>query len=197
MIRTALDALTADMARYGVAPEDPDLADLRANTIDRQAPNRSALLNSGDIARTWVFIATGFAASFYTHSDGRQTLTRFFEPGHMAGNVTSAWSQDYGSDELVAIGDVTYVEFPHPYLWGHYTQGGNIGGYIRAKVIDTLRYDKDLLVCQALNDPHARYAFLRNRHPRLLDIALKKDIAAFLGVTPQGYSRFLRRRAGV
>ncbi|MEO0919060.1 MAG: hypothetical protein AAFY31_19125 [Pseudomonadota bacterium] len=191
----ALGALLADIAQYGVPLTRDELGTLRESVVAHDAPNRFKLLDSRQISKSWVFIASGFAASYYTHQDGRQTLTRFFQPGHLAGNVSSTWSQDYGSDELIAIGDVAYAELPHEYLVEQYMHGGGFGRYIRLKVIDTLRYDKDLLVCQALNDPNARYAFLCDRHPELLNIALKKDVAAFLGVTPQGYSRFLRRKA--
>lgn len=190
----ALDSLRSDVLRYGCAFEQTDWALLEKSALATRASNRSTLLCSGRIAQSWVFVASGFAASYYTHQDGRQSLTRFFEAGQLAGNVTSVWAQDYGSDELVAIGDVTYVELPHELLLKLYMGSGGLGDYIRLKVIDTIRYDKDLLVCQALNDPGARYQFLHERHSDLMKVALKKDVAAFLGVTPQGYSRFLRRQ---
>ncbi|WP_415400730.1 Crp/Fnr family transcriptional regulator [Tateyamaria sp. SN3-11] len=190
-----LEALRADIAKLGLTPEAEDWADLQKSAKVGRKANREQILDSAGVTDTWVFVASGFAASYYSHRDGRQTLTRFFEPGHIAGNVSSTWSQDYGSDELIAISGVDYVELPHSYLLGQYMRGDAIGDYVRMKVIETLRYDKDLLVCQALNDPEARYRFLHRRHPELMSVALKKDVAAFMGVTPQGYSRFLRRRA--
>lgn len=192
----ALGALRQDLARYGFPLCDQAWANICDNAVVGRAPNRAILLDSVNISSAWVFVASGFAASCYTHQNGRQSLTRFFEAGHWAGNVSSTWSQDYGSDELIAVGDVSYVTVPHQFLLAQYMQHDGFGAYIRLKVIETLRYDKDLLVCQALNDPEARFRFVQDRHPELLDVALKKDIAAFLGVTPQGYSRFLRRRMG-
>ncbi|MEL6240147.1 MAG: cyclic nucleotide-binding domain-containing protein [Pseudomonadota bacterium] len=189
-----LRALRHDLDQHGVPPTDEEWRGVCDRAVPRQVPRRATILDSGRIGSSWIFVASGYAASYYTHGDGRLTLTRFFEPGQLAGNVTSTWSNDYGSDELTAITDVSYVEIPHDFLLVEYMQGQTFGAYIRMKVIETLRYDKDLLVCQALNDPAARYRFLEDRHPCLLELALKKDVAAFLGVTPQGYSRFLRRR---
>jgi len=194
---SVLEALHADVIEYGLTPKVEDWADLREAAKVGHKKSREPILGSTGVTDTWVFVASGFAASYYSHSDGRLTLTRFFEPGHIAGNVSSTWSQDFGSDELIAIGDVDYVELPHSYLFAQYMQSGAIGDYVRMKVVETLRYDKDLLVCQALNAPEARYRFLQSRHPELMDVALKKDVAAFMGVTPQGYSRFLRRRAAI
>ncbi len=190
----SMTALRQDLDRHGIQLTEDEWRLLSDHCVSKTAARRTAILDSVRIGDSWLFIASGYAASYYGHGDGRQTLTRFFAPGNLAGNVTSTWSKDYGSDELVAISDVSYVELPHSVLLEQYLHGQALGVYIRMKVVETLRYDKDLLVCQALNEPEARYRFLEDRHPEIFEVALKKDIAAFLGVTPQGYSRILRRK---
>ncbi|MEL6167281.1 MAG: cyclic nucleotide-binding domain-containing protein [Pseudomonadota bacterium] len=186
-----------DMAGMGVILGPEERERVLARCVERQVPARGAIFDSTRVADSWAFVMSGYAASYYFHQDGRTTLTRFFEPGHVAGNVTSVWSRDYGSDELIAISDVVCIEISHDFLLGEFMSGQMLGVYLRFKVIETLRYDKDLLVCQALNAPEARFDFLLERHPKIFDVALKKDVAAFLGVTPQAYSRFLRRRSGI
>ena len=191
----AYKALQVDIDKHGVKLSDLEWRNLRDRCVAKTKECRSTILDSARIGNSWIFVASGVAASFYAHQDGRLSLTRFFAPGQMAGNVTSTWLQDYGSDELRAITDLAYVEIPHDFLLQEYMQGATFGAYLRMKVVETLRYDKDLLVSQTINDPELRFQFLNDHHPGLIDIALKKDIAAFLGVTPQGYSRFLRRKA--
>lgn len=190
----AYNALRDDINQHGLTLSDREWRDLRDRSVAKRRESRSIVLDSADIGASWIFVASGVAASFHAHQDGRLALTRFFGPGQMAGNVTSTWLQDYGSDELKAITDLVFVELPHEFLLHHYMQGAAFGAYVRMKVVETLQYDKDLLVSQTINDPELRFQFLNDHHPGLIDVALKKDIAAFLGVTPQGYSRFLRRK---
>ena len=86
-----LELLRGDIEKYGLNLEASGWEQLLEVASLKDAPNRGTILNSFGISDSWVFIATGFAASYYTHGDGRQTLTRFFEPGHIAGNVSSTW----------------------------------------------------------------------------------------------------------
>lgn len=190
----AYNALQVDINRHGMKLSDHEWQDVRDRSVAKWKESRSTILDSAQIGTSWIFVASGIAASYYTHQDGRLSLTRFFGSGQLAGNVTSTWLQDYGSDELKAITDLAYVEFPHDFLLRQYMLGDFFGQYVRMKLVETLQYDKDLLVSQTINDPELRFQFLNDRHPGLVDIALKKDIAAFLGVTPQGYSRLLRRK---
>lgn len=190
----AYNALRVDINQHGLTLSDQEWRDVCDRSVAKTKASRNIILDSAQIGTSWVFVASGFAASFYAHQDGRLSLTRFFEPGQMAGNVTSTWLKDYGSDELKAITDLVYIELPHAFLLQEYMQGAAFGAYVRMKVVETLQYDKDLLVSQTINDPDLRFQFLNDHHPGLIDIALKKDIAAFLGVTPQGYSRLLRRK---
>ncbi len=191
-----LEYLAQELESFGCAPSPADWRRICDHAFERRFHSRAPIYEASKIADRWIIISSGIASSYYTHFDGRVTLTRFFEPGHIAGNVTSTWTKDYGSDELLAITDVEGVEFPHEFLLQEYMHTQAFGAFVRLKVVQTLQFDKDLLVCQSLNDPDARLAFLEKQHVAVLQHALKKDIAAFLGVTPQGYSRILRRRRG-
>ncbi|MEO1540135.1 MAG: hypothetical protein AAFU59_07120 [Pseudomonadota bacterium] len=195
MLQSPLAHLKADMVQAGFPPGPDDWDRLTPILSARHVQRRAPIYEKCAIADRFILIFSGIAASFYTHVDGRVSLTRFFDYGQLAANVTSTFTRDYGSDELVAITDVTGVEMPRDFALGEYMSGDGFGAYLRQKIVSTIQYDKDLLVCQTLNDTDVRYRFLEQRHPGILDVALKKDIAAFLGVTPQGFSRFLHRRA--
>lgn len=188
-------ALQEDAGRCGTAMSSTRWDRVFGNARCRDVGARLPILDSGRIGASWVFIVSGVAASFHTREDGRQTLTRFFEAGALAGNFNSTILSDHDSDELVALTEVSCIEFPHEYLLSEYLDGQEFGRYLRIKLIETMQHDIDLLICQTLNDTAARYRFLETRHPDILDAVLKKDIASFLGVTPQGYSRFQRRRS--
>ncbi|MEL7313057.1 MAG: hypothetical protein AAFN07_16185 [Pseudomonadota bacterium] len=189
-----LDFLEVQMMDRGCSPTRAEWRRVCEHARERRISSRDPVYNDVEIADRWFLISSGTAGSYYTHENGRVTLTRFFEAGHIAGNVSSTWTQDYGTDRLMAISDLDGVEFSHEFLLNEYLTGRQFGQYIRMKVVETLQYDKDLLVCQSLNDADALMNFLAARHTSVFEHALKKDIAAFLGITPQAYSRILRRR---
>jgi len=183
------------MACLDCKPTRDEWCRILKNVTERSICAREPVYDDVRISDRWFLISSGIAGSYYTHVDGHVTLTRFFEAGHFAGNVTSTWTHDYGTDRLIAITPLKGVEFPHEFLLQEYMTGQQFGRYIRMKVVETLQFDKDLLVCQSLNNAEARLKFLDTRHTSVLQHALKKDIAAFLGITPQGYSRILKRHA--
>lgn len=192
----ALAVLQQDAGHRGISMSSTGWDGVFGHARCRVVGHRLPIIDSGHIGTSWVFIVSGVAASFHTHENGRQTLTRFFEKGALAGNFNSTVLSDYDSDELVALTEVLCIEFSHSFLLSEYLGGEEFGRYVRIKLIETMQHDIDLLICQTLSDTAARYRFLETRHPEILDAVLKKDIAAFLGVTPQGYSRFQKRRLG-
>ncbi|MEL6362626.1 MAG: hypothetical protein AAFR21_16230 [Pseudomonadota bacterium] len=187
--------LAHEMDRFGLSTSAPEWSDILRQSNERFVTQRTPIYSDSKIGDRWILITSGLASSNYSHPDGRITLTRFFEPGHLAGNVTSTWGKVYGSDELFAITDVEGLEFPHSYLSQELLSGKTFGTYVRLKLVETLQFDKDLLVCKSLNEPEVGLKFLEERQASVLQFALKKDIAAFLGITAQAYSRILRRHS--
>ncbi|MEO1749202.1 MAG: hypothetical protein AAFR27_11410 [Pseudomonadota bacterium] len=161
--------------------------------VERHVKARTPIYDDVTITDHVFLISSGIAASFFNHQNGHVTLTRFFEQGHIATNVDSMLTGDYGSEEVIAITDVVGLDFPFGFFFHEYSYGQEFGRFIRLHFIQTLQFDKDLLVCQNLNFPEARLRFLKTHHSSVMEHALKKDIAAFLGITPQAYSRIQRR----
>lgn len=55
-------------------------------------------------------------------------------------------------------------------------------------------FDKDILYAKTSNDTEVQYRFLESHHTEVVQRAAQKDIARFIGMTPQGLNRFLRNR---
>ncbi|MEM9794728.1 MAG: hypothetical protein AAF848_17440, partial [Pseudomonadota bacterium] len=73
-------------------------------------------------------------------------------------------------------------------------RGGVFGQYLRIKAMETLILDKDILCAKTSNDTEVQYSFLERSFPEVVQRATQKDVARFIGVTPQGLNRFLRNR---
>ena len=189
---SALAVLRDDVAASGVTLPAADWARIAAQLTEARFPGGAVIFSQGRIADRWLFVARGIAASEQSSSDGGATIARFFEPGQVCANVTSAWRQDFASDDLIAMTPLDGVLLPDPVLRHEYLRGGAFGEYLRLKVMETLLFDKDLLCAKTSTDTAVRFRFLHDRYSEVVQRVPQKDLSRFLGVTPQGLSRFLR-----
>ncbi|MEO1774347.1 MAG: hypothetical protein AAFS07_05290 [Pseudomonadota bacterium] len=189
-----VEALRADMARLDVEISAPAWAAVCGALSVTQQPAGAAIFAQVRIASAWLFVTEGITASQQTRPDGGTAIARFFEPGQLCGNLTSTWRREIAADDLVAITDVTGVLLPDTLLKAEYLSGGAFGRYLRLKIMETLLFDKDLICAKTSIETELRYRFLEQRHRSVIGVAPQKDIARFLGITPQGLSRFLRNR---
>lgn len=187
--------LYADMDTVGTNPSATDWTRITSHLRAARFHRGDFIFNQREVGNRWLFLTDGIAASQQTHSDGSHSIARFFEPPQFCGNLTSTWSNTLASDDLIAISHVSAIIIPHHYFKAQYFEGGEFGQYLRHKVIETLCFDKDLISAKTNPETEARYQFLEQRHAHVLSTAKQKHIAAFMGITPQSLSRFLRRRA--
>ena len=59
-----------------------------------------------------------------------------------------------------------------------------------------LLFEIDILNVKTVNRTEVSYNFLRERHPTVLELVPQTLIAQFCGITPEGFSRFLRNYSG-
>ncbi|MEM9431080.1 MAG: hypothetical protein AAGA32_16500 [Pseudomonadota bacterium] len=189
-----IEELTADMARFGLELDGLEFQKISEQTEPFETSSGSVFLNQTRVADRLAFVVGGLAASRQTWSDGRMTIARFFEAGDLCTNVSSAWTGELASDDLVAVTDVHGSFVPLALFHAEYFHGGTFGTYLRYRMMEAHLFAKELACAKTSNDTEIVYQFLDTHHRSVLQLAPKKDIARFLGVTPQGFSRFLRRR---
>ena len=56
-------------------------------------------------------------------------------------------------------------------------------------------FDIDVMRVKTINRTQASYDFLKKRQPDVLKLLSQRVIAQFLGITPEGLSRFLKTRS--
>lgn len=190
----ALASLEDDVRSLAVSVDLNEWDHIRQRCKFVKIPAGDKIQNQARVADSWIFLSDGVAASEQTWLDGTSTIARFFEPGNICANVTSAWTQDFASDDLVALTDVTGVTIPDEIFRREYLEGGFFGTYLRFKLMDAHLFAKELICAKTSGQIETRYQFLEKYHQNVIGSVRQKDIARFLGVTPQGLSRFLRRR---
>ncbi|MEO1088851.1 MAG: hypothetical protein AAFY88_31875, partial [Acidobacteriota bacterium] len=119
---------------------------------------------------------------------------RFFEPGHFCTTITSAWNQLPIGDAIDAVTAVRGLLIPFDGWRRHYGRPGPLGDYFRQKLIETMLFDKEVILAKTFNRTESAYAFLETHQPDVIRKVPQRIIAQFLGMTPEGLSRFLRVR---
>ena len=151
----------------------------------------AVLLDSAVVADDLFFVCDGVAASVQTSCDGDTQIARFFERGQLCSNVTSAWQRTVSEDELIAMTDLSALRVPISAFRSAYLHGGPLGEFWREMVFETLLFDKDVLCTKTLRDVGTRYRFLEERYDGVVGRVPDRHLARFLGITPQGLSRYL------
>ncbi len=189
-----LDVLEADIVQHLGRLPSAEWKTVRRQLREERFAAGSVVLGQARISDQWFFLSSGIAASEQSAIDGGATIARFFEPTQFCTNLTSVWWREIGSDDLIAITDLEGVSFPDRIFREQYLRGHSVGEYIRLKAMESLLFAKDLVCAKTSSDTEVRYRFLEQRYSNVIGSAAQKDIARFIGMTPQGLSRFLKNR---
>jgi len=188
--------LESELRMAGCDLADGAWARLRAECSPVAYPRRAEIFPIGVIPRHILFVASGVTAATFLGEDGSVFIYRFFEPGHLCTAITSAWHQEPTSDEVIAVTEVRGILIPLESWRRHYSRDGTLGDYFRQKLMETLLFDKEVILTKTSNRTEAAYSLLEARQPEVLRQVPQKLVAQFLGLTPEGLSRFLRNRRG-
>jgi len=92
------------------------------------------------------------------------------------------------------VTDVADLAIPNDVFRREYLEGGFFGTYLRFKMMEAHLFAKEPICAKTPGQTEIRYRFLEEPHQNVIGSVRQKEVSRFLGVTPQGLSRFLRRR---
>lgn len=184
------------LSTLGHLPESADWERVCEVFEPVEAKRSDTLLDSAKVAADLFYVCEGVAASFQTTHDGERQIARFFEAGQVCSNITSAWQKTVSEDELIALTDFVGLRIPFETFRSAFLHGGLLDTFWREAIFETLLFDKDILCAKTIRDVGTRYRFLATRYATVIGQVPDRDIARFLGITPQWLSRFLRNNRG-
>ncbi|MEL6638616.1 MAG: cyclic nucleotide-binding domain-containing protein [Bacteroidota bacterium] len=178
---------------YGITvPEEEQQALARA-IRKRTARKKAIIFRQTETCKEVIYLIRGITASVFNY-DGKEVVTRFFQTGNFSSNIVSAVQKSPASDYLIAITEVEYLAIPFEYFQRLYLYSNAIGLFIRKKLIENSIENKKLTSAKTIPDLNVRYQYLLEYYPQVIRDTPAKYVAKFLGVTPEGYSRFLAKR---
>ncbi|MEM6629409.1 MAG: cyclic nucleotide-binding domain-containing protein [Bacteroidota bacterium] len=165
-----------------------------SSLITRQTAKRKEIIfRQEEPCNHVIYLIEGITASVHTYEE-KEVVTRFFQKGNFSTNIVSALNKGVASDYLLAITDIVYFLIPFDVFIDSYLHSNTFGLFIRKKIIEHSIENKHFTTIKTFTDTKMRYQFLERNYPQVIKETPAKYIAKFLGLTPEGYSRFLSKR---
>lgn len=176
---------------------DSDWQELIAQCSEVTFSKGHVVFDVGVIPDGLLFVTEGIAAAELILPDGRCIVHRFFERRQLCTTITAAWLGTETADSITTVSRAKGICIPRKFWLDAYLYGGALGVYFRKKALESIVFDKELIRVKTLNSTAESYDFLSSAYDRVVELVSQKDIARFIGVTPEGLSRFLKSRRQV
>lgn len=174
----------------GVPISEAEWQAFSSHLLPQTSKKRSTIFRQTETCKYVIYLTQGVTASIYNYDD-KEIVTRFFQEGNFSTNIVSAVLKDVASDNLIAITDVEYILIPFELFIDLFLYSNTIGIFIRKKIIAHSLENKNFTTIKTIPDTRIKYQFMLDHYPQIMKRTPAKFIAKFLGMTPEGYSRFL------
>ncbi|MEM7006096.1 MAG: hypothetical protein AAF498_09470 [Pseudomonadota bacterium] len=156
---------------------------------------RETVLDALSSSRHILFVASGICAAQHELPDGDTRIARFFCETDFCTLVDFlSDSKDFNkfNNILLAMTVVEGIVIPIDLWMTEFVNGKEIGKYARLKMMKMHLFDIELLKVKTMNRTQNSFAFLEEQQSQVLANVPHKFIAQFLGITAEGFSRFLK-----
>ena len=153
----------------------------------------TVILRQTEICREVLYITDGIAASEYV-VEGRNIISRFFQKGNFCTNLISATTGRLDCDNLISITPLQALSITFNTFNEYYHEASVIGRFVREKIMQTIFEDKIITSSKTLLTNEELDQFIRETYPEIIRRVPSKYIAQFIGITPESYSRLLKRQ---
>ncbi len=187
--------LSQDIEAEGINVPNTEWERFADECIQTRYAKKDTIFDTDAISNHMLFVTKGVSACQFAHPNGQLIIERFFTIGDFCTTIRSAWRTESSDEQILAVTPVEGLLIPIKRWRDEYLRGGAIGEYMRIKIFQTLLFDADVIRVKSLNRTYESYTFLQERQPSVLQSIAQKDVAQFIGITPEGLSRFLKNTA--
>jgi CRP-like cAMP-binding protein len=188
------DAFRALMRRIGPLA-DADLAAVEVHLRVRRLTRGEAFLRPGDRAVECGTILSGMIREYFLLADGREVTRWFAGPGDNVGSLSDLLVAAPARSSVVAEVATRVVVLPWP-RFRAITDQRPAWAHVLARITERLYLAKAAREYELLAlDAEARYLRFRTQYAALEPAIALRQVASYVGITPEHLSR-LRRRLG-
>lgn len=147
------------------------------------------LLQAGNICHYQYFITVGCLKKYYINEEGIERIFRFAAENQWVGDVNSFWPKTPTTFNIIALEDSEIVKLEKANLEQLFNEIPNLERYFRILGIKEQQLQQRRIKQSLSCSTKERYLDFRQDYPDLELRISQKEIASYLGVTPQFLSK--------
>ena len=179
-----------------IALEPDEAAFFTALLQYRDLPKKEHLLKEGQLCRTINYVESGALRAFHCSPDGRDSTIMFAIADWWITDMYCFVSEQPAMQNIVAIDDSCVWQLKKDDLERLYIKVPKFERFFRI-IMQNSYIREQLRVLQNLSlSAEERYDIFLQKYPQLIPYLSQKQIASYLGVTPEFLSTVRRNKAG-
>lgn len=156
---------------------------------ERKIKRRGFFLKDGDVCKYSAFVITGCLRGFTVDKNGIEHVLSFAPPDWWIADMYSLISQKPGTLNIEALEDTEVILLSKVNQEKLYLEIPKFERFFRILTENSLVANQQRIVDNLSLTAEERYALFCKRYPTLVDHLPQKQIASYIGVTPEFFSR--------
>ncbi|GAB2814627.1 Crp/Fnr family transcriptional regulator [Ferruginibacter profundus] len=159
----------------------------------KKVKKKQFLYQEGDISKQAVFVIAGCLRSYSIDKNGFEHILQFAPPGWWISDMKSMITQEPGTLYIDAVDDSEIILIQKNDLDKLYTAIPKLERFFRILAENSLATYQHRLIDNLSLSALERYGNFCKRYPSLIENLPQKQVAAYIGVTPEFLSKMLNK----
>jgi CRP-like cAMP-binding protein len=189
----AFDLLLSSISKYihlTDAEKEVFFSHLQPKSIKR----KQFFLTEGEICRYSAFVTSGCLRGYTVDKNGVEHVLSFAPPGWWMADIYSLVSQKPGTQNIEALEDTETILLSKTNQEKLYLEVPKFERFFRILTENALVANQQRIIDNLSLTAEERYNLFCKRYPTLIDHLPLKQIASYIGVTPEFFSRMRNKR---
>ncbi|MBS1576715.1 MAG: Crp/Fnr family transcriptional regulator [Bacteroidetes bacterium] len=160
----------------------------------RKIKKKQFLSQEGDISKGPVFVTRGILRSYTVDKNGFEHILQFAPSGWWIADMYSMVTQKPGQLSIDAIEDSEVFLLPKPELEKLYITIPSLERFFRILAENSLITYQQRIIGSLSETAKERYNNFCKTYPSLIECLPQKQVASYIGVTPEFLSKMLKNK---
>ncbi|MCL1654998.1 Crp/Fnr family transcriptional regulator [Elizabethkingia miricola] len=192
MTEKSTEEYLIDIFKLKEVPQDKEWRGLLENAEVRTYKKNEVILKQHLRFTDVLFVVEGILASEFTMRD-KTVIGRFFTPGNLCANFDSLLNQTVSQYQVVSMTSCRVIAISAAQFMEYYYNGSSVGKVLRKIVLEIITEDIWMTNIKLMYQKPEMIAFMQQHYPEVVRDVPYKYVALFLGITPEAYSRILKK----
>jgi len=159
----------------------------------KKVKKKQFLYQEGDISKQAIFVTEGCLRSYSIDKNGFEHILQFAPPGWWISDMRSMITQEPGTLYIDAVDDSEIILIQRNDLEKLYTAIPKLERFFRILAENSLATYQHRLIDNLSLSALERYGNFCKSYPSLIENLPQKQVAAYIGVTPEFLSKMLNK----